>query len=187
MRTQVDIEKIKKLTIEGQISKIEKNKALGIKERERVPEAAIDETAKVSVTEKASTLKSLLQQRHEKARLYNAQNFKTFKVGIHGGKPIPKFYVPPTSALASGDETGKNLLTKVKEGVAEADSQATVDWYAASRAGEKGVAVKPSIVSHRQLLQKQKFWAKKDELYQNEFDECEAKPDKFKVNRVITT
>ena len=151
MRTNIDIETIKRLTIDGQIAKIEKNKAIGIKERERVPEK-IDDT-KVSVNEKANTLKSLLQQRREKTRLYNEENFNSFKVGIHGGKPIPNFYVPPKV----GD-------VKTEEGQeAEQKAQTTVDWYKVDRREKR-----PSVVSHRQLKRDTKYWAKEDDLYMNE-------------------
>ena len=138
----------------------------------RVPEPALG-SEKISLDQKPKTQTELTEQRKQIGLNFNLQTFKTFKVGIHGGRDLPNFYA-----------------AKDKEDKDDGDNpQTTIEWYKQKQNAPEGKkssqTTKSATNSHRQLQINKKFWAKPDEYTANDKKVKQPEVDKFKQNRVI--
>ena len=87
----------------GAIAQLEKNKKQDAEERVREREDI--EVIPKSSDGRARTRNELLKQRREKNCASTASNFKSFRFGIHGGKPIPTFYANPAAKVNQNAST----------------------------------------------------------------------------------
>ena len=103
MRANLDIETIKRRTVQGYDNFLEKKRQINAEERVRVPDSALEQST--NFEEKPKTRTQLHRQRKHSTHTYNKQTFNNFKIGIHGGKTIPNFYQAPKLAENSEEFT----------------------------------------------------------------------------------
>mgnify|MGYP006889519242 CR=1 FL=1 len=81
-----------------------------------------------------------MQKRRLECREVSQKTLSKTRVGIHGGKTMPTFFMPR------------------KDGVEKQTDAATVEWYKVRRDGK----ATPQVVSQRQLFMNRAFYCKPD-------------------------